>query len=155
MNTNNFWSFVPWRICCLGLEQKSSHSAHREFLCCCFLPRQGLNFHLLSSCKNHGLSLNWYRKIFSISMAACSLQRGEKRIGSSLKNQECPARGPQATQSTTANLFAWVQEEIHVFVLELSLQAGLRPVNVQENVGEKILLLMRTAPTFSFFRLWI
>lgn len=32
--------------------------------------------------------------------------------------------------------------------IELSLQAGLRPVNVQKNVGEKILLLIRTAPTF-------
>lgn len=116
--TNNFWSL------CLGVSavldwSKSHRTLHTGSSCAIysFLPRQRLNSHLLSSCKNHGVSLSSYRANFSISMAPCSLQRGEKRIGSFLKNQACPATGPQAKQSTTAYLFPWVQEKIHVFVL--------------------------------------
>ena len=71
---------MPGYICCLGLEQKAWYSAHRESLCYCFLPKQGLNFHSLSSCEDHGLPLSWYRANFSTSMAACSLLREEKEL---------------------------------------------------------------------------
>lgn len=139
---------MPWYICCLGLEQKSSHSAHTEFLCYCFLPKQGLNFPLLSSCKNHGLSLSWYTANLFISMAACSLQRREKDWFFFEKSGMSSNRTSSEAKYNSTSFSLGSGRNPGLCFIELSLQAGFRPVNVQESVGEKILLLMRTAPTF-------
>lgn len=81
-------------------------------------------------------------------MAACFQQRGEKDWFFFEKSVMSSNRTPSKAKYNCTSFSLGSGRNPGVCFIELSLQAGLRPVNVQENVGKKVLLLMRTAPTF-------
>lgn len=81
-------------------------------------------------------------------MAACFQQRGEKDWFFFEKSVMSSNRTPSKAKYNGTSFSLGSGRNPGVCFIEFSLQAGLRPVNVQENVGKKVLLLMRTAPTF-------
>lgn len=151
---NNFRSAVPWYICCSGLEQKACYSAHRESLCYCFLTKQGLNFHSLSSCEDHSLPLSWYTANFSASMAACSLLREEKELfffeKSGMSHNRCPSKEVQlhiffhGFRKKSRSLFYWA---LSTSSLEASQFTG---VCERDNT-----IADEDSPHLSSFRIWI
>lgn len=141
---------MPWCICCLGLEQKSSHSAHGEFLCYLFLSPQAeteLPLALFLQ-KSWCVSEFIQSKFFYFHGTLLSTKGREKDWFLFEKSGMSSNRTPSKAKYNCISFSLGSGKNPCLCFIELSLQAGLRPVNVQENVGEKILLLMRTAPTF-------